>query len=69
MYLFAPLLASDFQVVIYVVQEMNRLTTFAKWNFSVPMLKTMRHSHIIIESINVNFLQKHYLEYKNDHNM
>lgn len=32
-------------------------------------LKTMRHSHIIIQSINVNSLQKHYLEYKNDHNM
>jgi hypothetical protein len=29
----------------------------------------MHHSHIIIQSINIIFLQNHHLSYKNDHNM
>ena len=48
---------------------MKRLTTIAKWKFSISFLKPMRHSHIIIQSININSLQKHHIDDKSDHSM
>lgn len=69
LYLLAPLTVSNFRVDACVTDEMNRLNSIAKWEFLVPRLQTMRHSHIIIQSININSLKKHHIDYKSDHNM
>ena len=69
LYLSTPLEISNFQIDSSVLEEMKRLTTIAKWKFSIPFLKPMRRSHIIIQSININSLQKHYIDYKTDHSM
>ena len=48
LYLLAPLEISNFQIDSSILEEMKRLTTIAKWKFSVPFLKPMCCSHIII---------------------
>jgi exonuclease III len=52
-----------------VPDEMKILTSNSRWNLSIPILKTIRRSHTIIQSININSLQKHHLDYKSDHSM
>jgi exonuclease III len=52
-----------------VPDEMKILTSNSRWNLSIPILKTIRRSHKIIQSININSLQKHHLDYKSDHSM
>ena len=69
LYLLAPLIISNFCVNACVVEERNRLNSIEKWNLLVPRLNTMCCSYIIIQSINIISLQKHYLDYKSDYNM
>jgi hypothetical protein len=69
LYLLTPLTTSNFQVETSVLDEMKRLTSNSRWNLSIPILKTIRCSHTIIQSININSLQKHHLDYKSDHSM
>ena len=69
LYLLSPLTTSNFQVDPTVLDEMKRLTSNSRWNLSIPILQTMRRSHIIIQSININSLQKHHLDYKSDHSI
>jgi hypothetical protein len=69
LYLLTPLTTLNFQVDISVLDAMNKLTTNSKWNLSISILKPMCRSHIIKQSININSLQKHHLNYKSDHSM
>ena len=69
LYLSALLEISNFQIDSSVLEEMKKLTTIAKWKFSIPFLKQMHCLHIIIQSININSLQKHHIDYKRNHSM
>ena len=42
------LMTSNFQIDKSVSIEMKRLTSSAKWKLLVPILKNIRHSHVII---------------------
>jgi hypothetical protein len=50
-------------------EEIKRLTTNSRWNLFISMLKPMRCSHICIQSIKINSLKKHHLNYKSDRSM
>ncbi len=52
-----------------VIQETKRLTTFANWELLVPRLTKYRHSHIIIQNLNINSLHIHYQNFQHDHNL
>ena len=69
LYLSDSLEILNFQIDNSILEKMKRLMTIAKWKFSMPFLKSMHHSHIIIQSININSLQKYHIDYKNDHSM
>jgi exonuclease III len=69
LYLLTPLTTSNFQVETSVLDKMKILISNSRWNLSIPILKTIRRSHTIIQSINMNSLQKHHLDYKSDHSM
>ena len=64
-----PLANSNFQIDKSVSIEMERLTSSAKWKLLVPINKYIHHSHVIIQSINIDFLSRHHLSIQNDHNL
>jgi len=69
LYLLSPLANSHFQIDKSVSIEMERLTSSARWKLLVPILKNIRHSHVIIQSININSLSRHHLNIQNDYNL
>jgi hypothetical protein len=56
LYLLHPLANSHFQIDKSISIEMERLTSSAKWKLLILILKNIRHSHVIIQSININSL-------------
>jgi hypothetical protein len=44
-------------------------TTFVNWGLLVLRLKTYCHSHVIIQSLNINLLHKHYQVLRHNHNV
>ena len=69
LYLLTPLEHKKFHVDECVSQEMSRLRSLAKWNLLVPRLKLWQHSHVIIQSLNVNLIQKHHKDIDADFNI
>jgi hypothetical protein len=68
-YLLTPLQHQNFHIDQCVVEEMNKLKTFANWTTFVPQLKKLYHSHVIIQALNTIFLRQHYQDVNHDHNL
>jgi hypothetical protein len=49
----------NFHIDQCVVEEMNKLKTFANWTTFVLQLKNFYHSHVIIQAPNKFFLKHH----------
>jgi hypothetical protein len=48
---------------------MNRLETIAIWIPSIPQLKNLHHSHVIIQALNTISLHQHYKDINHNHNL
>ncbi len=64
-----PFQHQNFHIDQRVVEEMNRLKTFANSMTFVTQLKNFYHSHVIIQAFNTNSLQRHYQDINYDHNL
>ncbi len=69
LYLLTPFQHQNFHIDQCVVEELNILKTFGNWTTSIPWLKTFYHSHVIIQGLNTNSLQRHYQDINHDHNL
>jgi hypothetical protein len=69
LYLLTPLQHQNFHIDQCVVEEMNRLKTFANWTTFVLWLKFFYHSHVIIQALHTNSLGQHYQDINHDHNL
>ncbi len=48
--------------------EMNRLKKFAIWVSLIPQIKNLHNFHVIIQVMNITFLEQHYEDINHDHN-
>jgi hypothetical protein len=56
-------------MILAYVENMKILKTFVYWIHFILQLKDLLHFHVIIQSLNTNYLWQHYEDINHDHNL